>query len=95
MRKTPEPNSTCDITSRKHRKSQMMEMWNGLYVHKSQYERRHPQDFIQPVRVSKPILNARPYKEPTFAPEAIPDNVILAEDGTALITEQSQYIVGE
>lgn len=94
--KHPEPNAICDISGKKYPISEMRTMWNGLYVHKTQYEKRQPQDFVKPVRVPKPILNARPDKDPVFATEAIPANVILTEDGTPMIMENElSYMVTE
>jgi len=60
MPKTPEVNFICDISGFKHPKSQMRKMWNGLYVHKSQWEPRQPQDFVKAVRPPKAVDNARP-----------------------------------
>ena len=94
--KHPEPNFVCDITGKKHPVSEMRTMWNGLYVHKSQWEPRQPQDFVKPVRSPRPILDARPYKEPVFASEAIPEGVRLTEDGEYRITENvSDYRITE
>ena len=37
----------CDRTGRVIRKSESRTEWNGLVVHKSQWEPRHPQDFLR------------------------------------------------
>lgn len=37
----------CDRTGRVIRKSDARTQWNGLVVHKSQWEPRHPQDFLR------------------------------------------------
>jgi hypothetical protein len=56
----PEPVFICDITGRKYPRSQMRKMWNGLMVHKDEWEPRQPQDFGQPVRPSTPLRKVRP-----------------------------------
>lgn len=66
MYRNPEPNAICDITGFKHPKSQMRMMWNGLYVHKDEWEPRQPQDFVKPIRSQKPVKNARPHRTPVF-----------------------------
>lgn len=65
--KHPEVNYECDLSGKKYPKSQMRMMWNGLYVHKSQWEPRQPQDHVKPIRPPKPVKNARPYTDPVFA----------------------------
>lgn len=71
--KHPEPNFICDLSGKKYPKSQMRMMWNGLYVHKSEWEPRHPQDFTKPVRPSKGLKNARPDSDPTFVTQITRD----------------------
>jgi hypothetical protein len=95
MTKHPEPNYICDITGFKHPRSEMVEMWNGLYVHKTQWEKRQPQDFVSPVRVPNPILDARPYTEPTYT-SYTPASLFITEDGDPFIIEgEQQYFVTE
>jgi len=66
MPKHPETNYICDLSGFKYPRSQMRMMWNGLYVHKSQWEPRQPQDFVKPIRPPKAVENSRPHVEPTF-----------------------------
>ncbi len=37
----------CERTGIKFRKSEMRKEWTGLYVHRSSWEPRHPQDFVK------------------------------------------------
>lgn len=64
--KHPEVNYQCDLSDKKYPKSQMRMMWNNLYVHKSEWEMRQPQDFVKPIRPPKAVKNARPDTDPTF-----------------------------
>lgn len=40
-------NVICDRDGFKYKASEMRKEWNGLMVHKSNYEARHPQDFVK------------------------------------------------
>lgn len=37
----------CDISGRKVRASETVKTWDGLIVHRDEYEARHPQDFVR------------------------------------------------
>jgi len=37
----------CDRDGFKYKASEMVREWNGLRVHKSNYEPRHPQEFVR------------------------------------------------
>ena len=65
--KHPEVNAICDLSGKKYPKSQMRTMWNGLYVHKSEWEPRQAQDFVKPIRPPRPVKDASPDADPTFA----------------------------
>ena len=43
-------NVICDVSGKKLRASQTRLRWDGLRVQKSDYEERHPQDFIRAVQ---------------------------------------------
>ena len=64
--KHPEVNFICDLSGKKYPQSQMRMMWNNLYVHKSEWEPRQPQDFVKPIRPPKAVKHARPDSDPTF-----------------------------
>lgn len=40
----------CDRTGRVIRRSEARVQWNGLVVHESEWEARHPQDFVRAVK---------------------------------------------
>jgi len=40
-------NAICDRDGGKYKASEMRKEWNGLIVHKSNFEPRHPQDFVR------------------------------------------------
>lgn len=50
--------------------------WNGRLVHKSEFERRHPQDFVRGVTESPGVRDARPEQEYHF----LTDNEVTADD---------------
>ena len=66
MTKHPEVQYESDLSGFKYPKSQMRMMWNGLYVHKSEWEPRQPQDFVKPIRTPNAVKNARPHTSPVF-----------------------------
>ena len=45
--KRGEHNFICDRDGFKYKSSEMRKEWNGLRVHKSNFEPRHPQDFVR------------------------------------------------
>lgn len=49
-----------DRTGFVHRSSEMHREWNGLVVHRRQWEARHPQDFIRTRREDIAVKDARP-----------------------------------
>ena len=63
-----EHNVTCDRTGRVFKASEMRREWNGLLVHKSVWEAKHPQLELRPRREEIAVQNARsegPDYEPT------------------------------
>jgi len=50
-----DPNAICDRCGFKYKQSDLRKTWDGLWVCKKDWERRHPQDFIRAVEdYSKP-----------------------------------------
>ena len=61
-------NLICDRSGRKIKASEARREWNGLIVHESEYEERHPQDYVRgrPDRQAVPFT--RPEPPDTFRP---------------------------
>lgn len=87
----PETNYICDLTGFKHPKSEMRMMWNGLFVHKSEWEPRQPQDFVKPIRPEQAVENARPDSQPVVDWSRY--SILLSEEGEPLFTEEGQLIL--
>jgi hypothetical protein len=58
--------AVCDLSGAVVNASDCRMMWNGLFVHKSMWEPRHPQDRPGNPRASKPPAIARPEGEMQF-----------------------------
>jgi hypothetical protein len=56
----------CDHSGRVDYRSNMVKLWNGLWVHKDYYEIRNPQDFIKIRQESQAVEEARPRTEKTY-----------------------------
>jgi len=52
-------NVICDRDGRKYKASEMRKEWNGLMVHKSNFETRHPQDFVRGVKDDQSVTWTR------------------------------------
>lgn len=50
----------CDRSGRKVRSSDTVKEWNGLRVHRDEYETRHPQDFVRGRVDRQRVPDARP-----------------------------------
>ena len=50
----------CDRTGFTVMRSQCAKEWNGSLVRKESWERRHPADYIQPLRDKLAVLDPRP-----------------------------------
>ncbi len=57
----------CDISGRKVRSSQTVKQWDGLIVDRSEYEDRHPQDFVRGRVDRQAVRDARPVPAPVYA----------------------------
>ena len=49
-----------DLTGFVHYKEQMVELWNGLWVHHTDLEYRNPQEFVRARRDPKSLRHIRP-----------------------------------
>ena len=62
--------SVCDVCGRFFLASELMKRWDGMMVCKTDYEHRHPQDFVK----AKVDIQAAPWTRPqpsdTFTAEA-------------------------
>lgn len=56
----------CDRTGFKVPASETRKEWNGLRVHKSVWEPRHPQDFVRGKADRQQVPDPRPEGEDTF-----------------------------
>lgn len=56
----------CDRSGFKVRASECRKTWDGLFVHKSHFEPRHPQDFVRGIRDSQRVPISRPRGEDRF-----------------------------
>lgn len=56
----------CDRSGFTYWRSECVKEWNGLLVHKSQFEPRHPQDFLRGIKDDMSIKDARPLQDPVF-----------------------------
>lgn len=61
-----EPRGICDICGWEYPLSKLQKNWRGLMVCSKDYEERHPQDLLRPVRESQGIANARPEPPPLY-----------------------------
>lgn len=59
-------NVICDECGRKFKRSETRLRWDNALVCPRDWEPRHPLDFIQPGRTTRPVLDARPQTENTF-----------------------------
>lgn len=80
-----------DRSGKKVRASETQREWNGSIVHTSEFESRHPQDFVKSVSDRITVPNARPRQVDTFigplkttiaATHAAGDTTITVADST-------------
>lgn len=64
--KNPPRNFISDSSGKKYPISEARRQWNGLLVHKSEWEPRQPQDYIPPVRNRNMVKESRPDSDPVF-----------------------------
>lgn len=58
---------TSDISGRVFYASEMRKQWDGAWVHRTEWEARHPQDFVRARKESQPPRDIRPMAQ---VPEA-------------------------
>lgn len=56
----------CDMSGRKVRSSQTAKQWDGLIVDRSEFEERHPQDFVRGRADRQSVKDARPVPAPIY-----------------------------
>jgi hypothetical protein len=63
-------NAICDRCGRPFKASQLHKTWDGLWVCRSDWEPRHPQDFVRGVKDDQSVRISRPWGEDIFTDEA-------------------------
>lgn len=71
-------NTLCDVCGFQYKASEMLRRWDGVLVCKTDWEPRHPQDFVRSRPDQRPVINARPQSlVPTvygfFGPKTYPE----------------------
>jgi hypothetical protein len=56
----------CDRSGQEHYASEGEMEWNGLFVHRSHYEPRQPQDFVKGLLDRQVVSITRPVQDPDF-----------------------------
>lgn len=80
-------NAICDVCGLKFKASRLKKRWDGLMVCSTDYELRHPADFLRvfPEHTSTPW--SRPEAEDVFITFRL-----LTESGDSITTESSEYL---
>ena len=75
--------------------NEMIREWNGMFVHKSEYEPRHPQDEVKHYSIEgHGVRNARPAREENEVSRMLDPNpfeTIAASSGIINVYENCQY----
>lgn len=53
-------NAICDVCARKFKASELMKRWDGLMVCQEDWEVRHPQELIRPIKERNSVPWTRP-----------------------------------
>lgn len=56
-------NVICDVCGHKYKASQLMKRWDGLMVCQEDWETRHPQELIRPIKERNSVPWTRPRPE--------------------------------
>lgn len=56
-------NAICDQCGRRFKSSQLRKRWDGYMVCADDWETRHPQEFVRPVKDNHPLPWTRPNKD--------------------------------
>lgn len=59
-------NALCDVCGEKFKASQLMKRWDGLMVCWDDWEPRHPQELIRPIKERNSVPWTRPRPEDVF-----------------------------
>jgi hypothetical protein len=85
-------NALCDLCGFKFKSDELRQNWKGQMVCSSDYEMRHPQDFIRVPRDDPSTPWARPEPADVFI---IIGDFFQTEGGDGLFTEDSAYLETE
>jgi hypothetical protein len=66
MGKLGEYKAHCDRTDFRGYASDMRMQWDGLFVRKQSWEKRHPQDYVRTKKDKQSVPIARPTTDPEF-----------------------------
>lgn len=89
-------NVISDRSGFKHKRSDMRFEWTNSLVHKDDWERRHPQDFLKGVRDHQAVDDPRPGATDTFANvETTLDAAELADQTVLSVTSTSNMVNGD
>lgn len=82
-----------DRTGFKIKRSDAMREWTGHYVHRDEYEARHPQDFVKGIKDTQGVPDARPdivgaftQASTTLDADELPGQTVLSVTSTANMT---------
>lgn len=86
-----------DRSGHKFRASEMRQMWNGHWVHHTEWEPRHPMDMMKAPRPEKPVRITRPRPTDTFIGPLTSRIGVAAAAGSTRITLDSaeRYAAGD
>lgn len=70
-----EHNVTCDISGRVYKASEMRKTWDGLVVHKSKWDPKHPQLEIRPRKEQISVRDGRPEGPAVYPTPPTPDEL--------------------
>lgn len=78
-----------DLSGRKFRMSEMVRQWNGLLVHQSEWEPRHPQELVRNYPREKPVRVSKPRPLDTFIGPLTAELSVAAQAGATLLVLDS------
>lgn len=81
----------CSRTGFKCRRSEMREEWTGLWVHKSVWNPRHPQDFVAAIPDDPSVFPALPDVQPAMG-ETTLNGAITKDAASATLTDASGLV---
>jgi len=81
----------CDVCGLKYRSSQTRKRWDGAWVCLSDYEERHPQDFVRGRKDRQSVPESRPEPTETFVSGSV--DVIYAPDAEQVLAPDGDMVV--